>query len=342
MPIISTEHLTKEYVSHERPSGLVGAVSSLFSRKKKIVQAATDINLQIEPGELVGFLGPNGAGKTTTLKMLTGILFPTSGSAQVLGYTPWERRPGYQKQMSLVMGQKNQLWWDLPAEESFILLKEIYEVPADLYRQRLKKITEMLEIDHLLSTQVRKMSLGERMKCELTAALLHAPKVVFLDEPTIGLDVVSQKRIREFIKDRNREDGCTILLTSHYMDDVRALCQRVIIIDQGTLIFDNTLSRLMLDYTENKRLKLTFSAPVLPADLQGFGRVVSIEEMAATLEVKRPEAPQVASALLSRLPVLDIEITEPDIEDVIRDVFQRTPRPSEIPSSKPPVAGLEV
>ncbi|MEJ5298972.1 MAG: ABC transporter ATP-binding protein, partial [Armatimonadota bacterium] len=240
MPAILAEDLTKIYVSHQRDPGLAGAVRSLFTRKRQEVLAADRINVRIEEGELVGFLGPNGAGKTTTLKMLSGILYPTSGRAEVLGFVPWERRPEFQKQFSLVMGQKNQLWWDLPPEESFLLFRELYEIPPAEYRKRVKTLTEMLEIAHLMNVQVRKLSLGERMKCELAAALLHRPRVVFLDEPTIGLDVVSQKRIREFIRQTNREDGSTIVLTSHYMDDVRALCERVVIVDHGRVIYDDS------------------------------------------------------------------------------------------------------
>ncbi len=325
MPVILAEDLTRVFVSHQRKPGIAGAAISLFSRQKKEVLAADRVNVKVEAGELVGFLGPNGAGKTTTLKMLSGILFPTSGRAEVLGFTPWERRNGFKRQFSLVMGQKNQLWWDLPAEESFLLLKELYEIPAPDYRQRVKTMTELLEIDHLLGQQVRKLSLGERMKCELVAALLHRPRVVFLDEPTIGLDVVSQKRIREFISMTNRQEGSTIILTSHYMDDVRALCDRVVIIDHGRVIFDDSLGRLVAQFTDTKQLRLTFHSPVAAGDLEPFGRVTEREDLSAALEIKRDEAPRVAAALLARLPVMDIEITDPDIQDVIRDIFQRKP-----------------
>jgi ABC-2 type transport system ATP-binding protein len=325
LPVILAEDLTRVFVSHQRKPGIAGAAISLFSRQKKEVLAADRVNVKVEAGELVGFLGPNGAGKTTTLKMLSGILFPTSGRAEVLGFTPWERRNGFKRQFSLVMGQKNQLWWDLPAEESFLLLKELYEIPAPDYRQRVKTMTELLEIDHLLGQQVRKLSLGERMKCELVAALLHRPRVVFLDEPTIGLDVVSQKRIREFISMTNRQEGSTIILTSHYMDDVRALCDRVVIIDHGRVIFDDSLGRLVAQFTDTKQLRLTFHSPVAAGDLEPFGRVTEREDLSAALEIKRDEAPRVAAALLARLPVMDIEITDPDIQDVIRDIFQRKP-----------------
>jgi ABC-2 type transport system ATP-binding protein len=325
LPTILAEDLTKIYVSHQRDPGLAGAVRSLFTRKRQEVLAADRINVRIEEGELVGFLGPNGAGKTTTLKMLSGILYPTSGRAEVLGFVPWERRPEFQKQFSLVMGQKNQLWWDLPPEESFLLFRELYEIPPAEYRKRVKTLTEMLEIAHLMNVQVRKLSLGERMKCELAAELLHRPRVVFLDEPTIGLDVVSQKRIREFIRQTNREDGSTIVLTSHYMDDVRALCERVVIVDHGRVIYDDSLTRLVSHYTDSKHLKLTFSKPVELSDLEGLGRVSSFDGLSAALEAPRERAAQVAAAALSRLPVVDIEIRDPDVEDVIRDIFQHRP-----------------
>ncbi|MCC6484463.1 MAG: ATP-binding cassette domain-containing protein [Armatimonadetes bacterium] len=302
---------------------MLGAVKSLFVRRNKEVLAADRINVSVDGGELVGFLGPNGAGKTTTLKMLSGILHPTSGRAEVLGYRPWERRPEFQKQFSLVMGQKNQLWWDLPAEESFLLLKELYEIPQSDYQKRVREMTKMLEIDHLLSTQVRKLSLGERMKCELVAALLHRPRVVFLDEPTIGLDVVSQKRIREFIALTNRQEGATFILTSHYMDDVRALCERVVIIDHGRVIFDDALSRLVTQFTHTKQLRLTFSVPVEDSEISCFGKLTQREALSAAVEIPRELAPKVAAEMLARLPVVDIEITDPDVEDVIRDIFQR-------------------
>lgn len=338
LPAILAEDLTKIYTSHRRDPGVAGALRSLFTREKQEVLAADRINVRVERGELVGFLGPNGAGKTTTLKMLSGILYPTSGKAQVLGYTPWERRPEFQKQFSLVMGQKNQLWWDLPAEESFVLFRDLYEIPASDFRLRVKAMTEMLEVDHLLNTQVRKLSLGERMKFELVAALLHRPRVVFLDEPTIGLDVVSQKRIREFIKMINREEGSTIVLTSHYMDDVRVLCDRVVIIHHGRVIYDDRLINLVTRYTDSKQLKMTLSSPVDAEDLRKFGRVLLQDELTAILEITRDKAPAVAGQVLSQLPVVDIEITEPDVEEVIRDIFQKRPdlpAPEEYPSLWP-------
>jgi ABC-type uncharacterized transport system, ATPase component, COG4586 len=223
MPAIVVERLSKTYFTYKRPPGVWSAVKSLFRRERHEVHAVRDISFTIEEGELVGFLGPNGAGKTTTLKMLSGIIFPTSGTARVLGYVPWERHADMQRQIALVMGQKMQLWWDLPPYESYLLLKALYEVPDEVFERRVHELAEMLEIRHVLHTQVRRLSLGERMKCELLAALLHRPRVLFLDEPTIGLDVVSQKRIREFLREYNQRERTTILLTSHYMQDVQEL-----------------------------------------------------------------------------------------------------------------------
>jgi ABC-2 type transport system ATP-binding protein len=321
MAIIEVDRLSKTYVTHKREQGAWGALRSLLTRQRVEVHAVREVSFTIEEGELVGFLGPNGAGKTTTLKMLSGILYPTSGKATVMGYVPWERKPAFQRQMSIVMGQKMQLWWDLPAYESFILLKELYEVDNHTFERRVNELAEMLDIKRLLHTQVRRMSLGERMKCELLAALLHAPKVVFLDEPTIGLDVVSQKRIREFLKEYNRQAKTTILLTSHYMQDIQELCERVIIIDHGRIIFDNTLQALVEQYSDNKLLKLTFDRAVAREQLEQFGIVCELDDFRAVIEVPRARTTQIAAQVLSELPVVDIVIDEVEAEEVIRDIF---------------------
>jgi len=321
MAIIEVDRLSKTYVTHKREQGAWGALRSLLTRQRVEVHAVREVSFTIEEGELVGFLGPNGAGKTTTLKMLSGILYPTSGKATVMGYVPWERKPAFQRQMSIVMGQKMQLWWDLPAYESFILLKELYEVDNHTFERRVNELAEMLDIKRLLHTQVRRMSLGERMKCELLAALLHAPKVVFLDEPTIGLDVVSQKRIREFLKEYNRQAKTTILLTSHYMQDIQELCERVIIIDHGRIIFDNTLQALVEQYSDNKLLTLTFDRAVAREQLEQFGIVCELDDFRAVIEVPRARTTQIAAQVLSELPVVDIVIDEVEAEEVIRDIF---------------------
>jgi ABC-2 type transport system ATP-binding protein len=321
----------KTYVTHKKQPGVGGAIRGLITREKRYIEAVKGINIQIEQGELVGFLGPNGAGKTTTLKMLSGILYPTSGECKVLGYDPWKRDPAMLRQISLVMGNKMQLWWDLPAWDSFMVLKELYEVDSRKFKQRTEALIDALQLQNKVHTQVRRLSLGERMKCELVAALLHAPRVVFLDEPTLGLDVVSQKKIREFLLTVHEEDGCTILLTSHYMQDVEELCDRVIIINLGTVVFEGTLEKLSQQYSDDKMLRFVFEREVLPEELAGFGVVHSCEENSALIEVPRRDTARVTAAVLQALPVVDVSIEEVEIEEVIRRVF--SPEPVAPPSS---------
>jgi ABC-2 type transport system ATP-binding protein len=323
MPAILTEDLKKVYTSHKKQPGVWGGIKGLFTREKVETEAVKGISIAIEQGELVGFLGPNGAGKTTTLKMLSGILYPSSGRAEVLGFTPHERKPEMLRKISLVMGNKMQLWWDLPAWDSFVVLRELYEVDEAKFKQRSEFLIETLQLTDKIHTQVRKLSLGERMKCELVAALLHAPRVVFLDEPTIGLDVVSQKRIRDFLKQLHREDGCTIILTSHYMQDVQELCERVVVIDQGSMIFDGQLAELSNRFSDSKRIRLRFRENLPGARVEGFGKVVEHQEGATVIEVPRADTASVASRLLSELPVEDIEIEEVEFDDVIRALFSR-------------------
>lgn len=321
MAIISVKNLSKTYEFYKKKPGLLNSIKSLFHREKLFTDAVKDINFEIKEGELVGFLGPNGAGKTTTLKMLSGILYPTGGEAKVLGHTPWKREKKFQKQFALVMGQKNQLWWDLPAMESFILNKEIYEVPDRKFKKTLDELVELLDIKDILDVQVRKLSLGQRMKCELVAALLHSPKVLFLDEPTIGLDVISQNNIREFLKKYNKKKKTTIILTSHYMEDVEALCDRVIIINHGELIYDGQLEELVDDYIDHKILEVTFHEKVNDAELKALGRLKERTIKRAVLEVEKSKAKDVAVKLLTKFPVDDILINEVDVEDVIRKIF---------------------
>ena len=259
MAVIEVSNLKKYYRVYQKEPGLVGSIKSLVNRKYEDVKAVNDISFAIGEGELVGFIGPNGAGKTTTLKVLSGLLYPNSGKVSVLGFTPFDRKAQFQKQMSLIMGQKNQLWWDLPSLDSFLLNKEIYEIPQNQFDRTLNQLVEMLDLQSVLKVQVRKMSLGQRMKCELVAALLHSPKVLFLDEPTIGLDVVMQKKIRDFIKDYNQKFKATVILTSHYMDDVKELCERVIIIDKGRIFFDGKLREIIAKYADHKLLEVVFS-----------------------------------------------------------------------------------
>lgn len=321
-PAVRVEQLSKTYISSKRDPGIMNAIKGVFHRKKTETRAVHDISFQIMPGEIVGFLGPNGAGKTTTLKMLSGILYPTAGSIDVLGYTPWHRERDFQKQFALVMGNKNQLWWDLPAMESFLLNKDIYGVPTDRFDHTIAELTKLLRIENLLNIPVRKLSLGERMKCELVAALLHNPKVLFLDEPTLGLDVVSQNTIREFLKKYNKSHTITILLTSHYMEDIEALSQRVIIMNRGEIGYDGSLAALKARYIDAKELVVTFTEDVFKRQLSVFGKVKDWSSRRVVLEVPKAEAKHVAAGILADFPVDDILINEPAVDDVIRRVFQ--------------------
>ncbi len=324
--IIQVNNLTKQYDYYKKEAGMLASVKSLFKREKLYVDAVKNIDFTIEEGELVGFLGPNGAGKTTTLKMLSGILYPTSGEARVLGHIPWKREAAYQKQFALVMGQKNQLWWDLPAMESFVLNKEIYEVSDKDFKKSLDELMSVLDIADFVNIPVRKLSLGQRMKCELIAALLHKPKVLFLDEPTIGLDVVAQQNIRDFLKLYNKENKTTIILTSHYMEDIEKLCKRVVIIDHGKIMYDGGLDDLIRKHISYKLLTITFNEDgVLKKDVQEFGKVVEYNKYRVKFEVEREKAKDTAARILtSKLPVDDILIDEVPVEEVIREVFGKS------------------
>lgn len=322
--VISVSHLKKQYKIHQKEAGLVGSIKSLLRRQYQQVSAVDDVSFEVAQGELVGFIGPNGAGKTTTLKCLSGLLYPTSGSVTVLGYTPFERKNAYLKQIALVMGQKNQLWWDLPAKETFFLNKEIYEIPDEQYQKTLHELVDLLEVEALLNVQVRKLSLGERMKMELIAALIHRPRVLFLDEPTIGLDVVMQKKMRDFIREYNTLHGSTILLTSHYMEDVRQLAKRVIMIDHGKILYDGTLERVVKKFAKYKLLSVILDTYVAPDKLKEIGELIEYNFPKAVIRVTRGSSNVAASELLQKFPVDDLNIEEPDIEDIIRDVFTKT------------------
>jgi len=325
MPVIEVSGLTKAFRTYKKQPGFSGAVKGLFHRQYEQTIAANNVSFQIEPGELVGFLGPNGAGKTTTLKMLAGLLYPSSGSSKVLGHTPWEQHDDYRRQFALVLGQKNQLWWDLPARESLELNAKIYGIPKDRFERTVGNLTELLNVKEKLDVNVRELSLGERMKMELIASLLHQPKVLFLDEPTIGLDVVSQKIVREFIRRHNAEQKTTIILTSHYMADIQELCERVIIIDHGNIFFDGKLSEIVDRFADFKLVSIQCaSADALPAEkLSGYGEIVTKTPTAITLKIKRDRVIAACKALLDELPVSDIDIQEVPIEDVIRQIFAR-------------------
>ncbi len=323
-PVIEVKNLCKTYEYVEKKPGLKNSFFNLFRAEKKQKEAVKNINLKIEEGELVGFLGPNGAGKTTTLKMLSGILTPTSGKIRVLGYEPIKRQKEYQMQFAFVMGQKMQLWWDLPAMESFLLNKKIYEVSDKDFEKNLNEMIELLDVGEIVNKQVRQLSLGERMKCELIAALLHNPKVLFLDEPTIGLDVVAQKKIRDFIKRYNKERKTTIILTSHYMEDIAQLCKRIVIIDLGKIIYDGQLEDLIAKYAPHKKITIYFEQDISKEDAEKFGSVVEFEPTRVCFEVPRSEVKNVTGKILaSNLPVSDLEIGEEDVESIIRNIFTK-------------------
>jgi len=323
MPVIEVSHLKKYFQVHLKEPGLLGSIRSLINRKYYDVKAIDDISFSIDEGELIGFIGPNGAGKTTTLKVLSGLLYPTGGGVTVLGHNPYQREPVLQKQFSLVMGAKNQLWWDLPPLETFILNKEIYEVPDVQYKKNLDELVEMLDVKDVLKIQVRKLSLGQRMKCELIAALIHGPKVLFLDEPTIGLDVVMQKKMRDFIKTYNQKYRSTIILTSHYMDDVRQLCERVVVIDKGKLMFDGKLTEIIERFADHKKLSVVFQNTPTRLDLEQIGEIEEYDLPRAVLKVPRGEVSQRAARLLTQFSVADLNIEEESIEDIIRRLFSQ-------------------
>jgi ABC-2 type transport system ATP-binding protein len=323
--IIEVSGLTKAFRTYKKEPGFRGAVRGLFHRKYEQTVAVNDVSFSIEEGELVGFLGPNGAGKTTTLKMLSGLLYPTRGSARVLGYVPWQREDGYRRQFALLLGQKNQLWWDLPARESLELNSKIYGIEPAAFARTVEELTSLLAVKDKLDVMVRELSLGERMKMELIAALLHQPRVLFLDEPTIGLDVVSQKTVREFLRHHNAARKTTILLTSHYMTDIQELCRRVIIIDKGRIFFDGLLAEVLDRFADFKIVSISWltDADFPRVDLRRYGEVLLQTSNRIQLKVKRDQVIAVCKQLLDELPVNDIDIQEVPIEEVIRQIFAR-------------------
>ena len=325
MPVIEVIGLTKSFRSYKKEPGFAGSLRGLFRRRYENIHAVQDIRFTIAEGELVGFLGPNGAGKTTTLKMLAGLLHPSAGSASVLGYTPWKRDDGYRRQFALLLGQKNQLWWDLPASESLDLNARIYGLDPAGYRRTVDELTALLSVRDKLDIAVRELSLGERMKMELIAALLHQPRVLFLDEPTLGLDVVSQKIVRDFLRDYNARRRTTILLTSHYMADIEALCRRVIIIDHGRIFFDGLLSEVLDRFADSKvvTLQCTPTSSFQSADPGKFGEVLAHDASTIKLKIKRERVIAACKELLDHLPVADIDIQEVPIEEVIGSLFTR-------------------
>jgi ABC-2 type transport system ATP-binding protein len=318
-PAIHVADLRKVYAVPEREAGLLASLRSLVRRKTRQVEAVAGVSFDITPGEIVGFLGPNGAGKTTTLKMLSGLLYPTSGTATVLGHVPSRRERDYLRRMTLVMGNRNQLQWDLPALDSFELNRAIYRIPADEFRATRDAFIELLDVADLVRKPVRNLSLGERMKMEIIGALLHRPQVLFLDEPTIGLDVTMQRRIRTFVAEYNQRYGATVMLTSHYMADVEALCKRVIIIHHGRVIFDGPLGAMVDRFAGHKKLVVDLREPGY--DLSVYGEVTATDGLRTTLQVPKADVPRITAQLLAALPVADLSVEEPPFDEVIERVF---------------------
>ena len=317
-PVV-VDTISKTFKVPVREAGLGQSIASLFNREFKNVEAVKEVSFSLESGEIVGFLGPNGAGKTTTIKMLTGLLFPTEGTARVLGHQPWRRDKELLRRIALVMGQRNNLAWDLPAVDSFELNKAIYGIPDDLFQERKKAYIEILDVVDIATKPVRNLSLGERMKMEIVGALLHGPEILFLDEPTIGLDVTMQRRLRQFVLDYNAQTGATVLLTSHYMADVSAMVSRVIVIDRGSILYDGPLAGLSDRFSAHKTIRV--EATDLPEDLGRLGRVLERNPARASIEVRREDVSSVAGHLLSVATVTDLAIEETPLEDVIDRVF---------------------
>jgi ABC-2 type transport system ATP-binding protein len=332
-PALHVSDLRKTYQVPERESGLRASVRSLWRRQTKEVVAVDGISFDVASGEVVGFLGPNGAGKTTTLKMLSGLLYPSGGEATVLGHVPWDREKAYLRQMTLVMGQRNQLVWDIPVADSFELNRAIYRIPEAEYRQTREELSELLDLEPLLTKPVRNLSLGERMKCELAGALLHRPRVLFLDEPTLGLDVTAQRRIRGFIAEYADRYDATVLLTSHYMADVEALAERVIVIHHGALLFDGALAALITRFSPHKTLTVDLERAV--GGFERYGEVVAVDGLRVTLRVPKIEAATVTALLLAEQPVVDLSVTDPPIDEVIDTVFSSGDGPAADGRSEP-------
>jgi ABC-2 type transport system ATP-binding protein len=329
LPAVQVRALRKIYDVPEREPGALAALKSLVRRTSRQVAAVAGIDFAVPAGEIVGFLGPNGAGKTTTLKMLSGLLYPTDGDAHVLGHVPSRRERAFLRQIALVMGNRNQLGWDIPALDSFELNRVIYRVPPDDYRRTLDELVDLLDLGDLIRKPVRNLSLGERMKCEVAAALLHRPRVLFLDEPTIGLDVTMQRRLRTFIGEYNRRYGATVLLTSHYMADVEALCKRVIVIHHGSLLFDGDLAELVGRFSPHKTVIVDLDDE--QADPTPYGEVVARDGGRITLRVPKAETAAVTARLLANLPVIDLTVEDPPIEEVIEQVFAQPREADPVP-----------
>lgn len=325
MDRVVVKELVKEYTRVKREPGFLNSLKSFLKPKKESFLAVNRVSFSVGEGETVGFLGPNGAGKTTTLKILSGILHKTSGTAEVLGCDPFKRQPDYLRQIALVMGNRQQLWWDLPAVDSFQVLKELYDIPEKRFRQKLDQLLPLLDLQDKVSVQVRRMSLGERMKCELVASLLHDPKVVFLDEPTLGLDITSQSRIRSFLKAYQKESGCSILLTSHYMQDVEELCERVVVINLGQVIYDGSMAALSDRHSSERRLRLTLSSEAERVRLEQSFDLREAEGNIAVMAIPKVDIARVTGQVLGDYQVADITVEEPSVEEIISALFQESP-----------------
>ena len=329
MPTIELAGLAKSYRVYQKQEGLLPAIRGLFRRQYRLVPAVRGIDLTVEQGEFVAFLGPNGAGKTTTLKLLSGVITPTTGMAHVLGYVPWKRENAYRRRFALVMGQKNQLWWDLPAQESFRLHQEIYGIEPAAFARTRDELVELLNVGSLLRQPVRELSLGERMKMELIAALLHSPDVLFLDEPTIGLDVVAQYNIQTFLRHYQQERKITVLLTSHYMKDVAALCRRVVVIATGRIVYDGSLSGIIDRFGTHKIIGLQWAEGHAPGDLSRYGELLDEQPPKSRIRIRRDLVPEVLAAILANHPVEDVSVEDPPLEQVIADLFSQADKDEE-------------
>jgi len=324
MDTISVKNLVKTYQVFKKEPGILGTFKSLVSRKYEKVKAVDDISFSIKEGELVGFIGPNGAGKTTTLKCLSGLLYPTSGEISVLNFKPWQRKRQFLTNISFVMGQKNQLWWDLPAIETFLLNKEIFEINDSQFKKTLGELVDLLDAKDILNIQVKRLSLGQRMKCELIAALIHLPKVLFLDEPTIGLDVVMQEKLREFVKSYNKNFHSTIILTSHYMEDVQNLAKRVIVINFGKIVFDGLLTELVKKKAPYKLISFMERNKDNFVKIKKLGKIIEQDFPKLTIRVSSKDSNRIASQILDNFTVEDLTIEEADIAEIIREVFEKS------------------
>jgi ABC-2 type transport system ATP-binding protein len=322
--LIEVEHLRKEFARPVRRPGALGAVRSLLARQYTVVRAVDDVSFQVDAGEMVGYLGPNGAGKSTTLKMLTGILVPSGGRVEVGGLSPHRQRIAHVRRIGVVFGQRTQLWWDLPTVESFDLLRHIYRIPPGRYRENLRRYTDLLELGPFLDTPVRQLSLGQRMRADLAAALLHDPSILFLDEPTIGLDVVARERIRGFLAEINRERGVTVILTTHDLGDIARLCPRVVLIDSGRVIYDGALERLRARYGRRRTLVVDLADPAADLAVPG-AELLRREGPRAWLAFDREAvtAAELIGAVVARCPVRDLTVEEPEIEDVVRTIYEQ-------------------